>query len=142
MPPGFERITTRPGYFDELGPVYGRHDAEGTVIALHVTERHLNSGGIAHGGMLATLADSAMGINVYLARPPERRGRQVTVSMTLNYLAPARLGDWVEAHVRLRRTGRRLVFVDCSLRVGEQEVLTGSGVFSLSEPKAGPAQSR
>lgn len=133
VPDGFEPFDhSRAGPFLALiGPVYvRREESGGVVVALRVAERHTNGGGIAHGGMLTSLADSALGINVADAR--KRAGGQVTVSLNVDFLAPVHVGDWLEAHVHLRKLGLRLAFADCILKVGAREVLRSSSVFTIA----------
>ena len=73
IPEGFRRLGAGGPYFRLMGPVYTRKTEAGTaIIALRVAEHHLNIQGVTHGGMLTTLADSALGINLALARG--RRG--------------------------------------------------------------------
>ncbi|WP_322012137.1 PaaI family thioesterase [Paraburkholderia sp. J12] len=131
VPEGYAPIERGGPYFRALGPLYARPAADGgLIVAVRVREAHANSLGIAHGGMLMTLADGAMGINLNLLRATAS-GTQATVTTTLTseFLAAARVGDWLEAHASVRRNGRRIVFAQCSLRVGEREVLHASGTF-------------
>jgi acyl-coenzyme A thioesterase PaaI-like protein len=67
-----------------------------------------------------------------------RRGASVTVSMTSDFLSSGRLGDWLEAHVRITKWGRRLVYATCDLRIGTRHVMHASGVFALHEPMPKP----
>ncbi len=83
-----------------------------------------------HVGMLATMADGALGINLHLARQPGPI--MVTVNLSLDYLAAAKVGDWLEAHVVPRKLGRQLAFGDCVLRAGEREVLRATGIFTTA----------
>jgi uncharacterized protein (TIGR00369 family) len=132
IPEGFRRLTAGGRYFQQMGPVYIKPREDGTVIvALRVAEHHLNIQGVTHGGMLSTLADSALGINLSLARG--RRGAQVTVSFTADFLSSAREGDWLQAHVVVTRIGKRLAYANCDLKVGERHVLRSSAVFALVE---------
>jgi uncharacterized protein (TIGR00369 family) len=65
--------------------------------------------GLVHGGVIASLIDS-VGVLAIKATMPEAIGGS-TVSMTVNYLAPARQIDLIaEAHI-IRR-GRSIVFLD------------------------------
>jgi len=65
--------------------------------------------GLVHGGAIASLVDSA-GVLAIKATMPEAIGGS-TVSMTVNYLAPAQNIDLV-AEARIIRRGRSLVFLD------------------------------
>ena len=57
-----------------------------------------------------------------------------TVSLTLQFLSPAKLGDWVEGRAELMRATRTLAFVRGDARVGERAVLEMSGIFDLKPP--------
>lgn len=131
VPPGYQVLVRRSNSFIGLiGPLYTKKLETGRVLlALRVAEKHLNIQGVAHGGMLSTLADSALGMNIALARSV--RTGQVTVSLTMDFLSGARLGDWLEAHVTLTRMGQRLAYANCDLRVGERHVLRSSAVFAF-----------
>ena len=138
VPPGFTPWQVGGPYFRQLGPVYTRRlDDGGVIVALRVAERHLNIQGITHGGMLATLADGALGINLALARG--RRGGQLTVSFSADFLSGAHPGEWLEAHVAITRLGRRLGYANCDLKVGPRHVLRSSGVFAFVERPLPPA---
>ena len=131
IPEGFRpHVHKGTSYFQTLGDLYVREQPDGLmVIGLRVAPEHCNRLGIPHGGMLATLADTALGMNLHLARRP--RATMVTINLSLDYLAAAKVGEWLEAHVTPRRMGRQLAFGDCVLRVGEREVLRATGIFSV-----------
>ena len=130
IPDGFRRLQIASPYMSLLGPIYIRRETDdAAVIGMRVAPQHLNIQGVTHGGMLATVADSALGINISLARG--RRGGQVTVSMTTDYLSSAREGDWLEAHVVITRMGRQLAYASCDLKAGERHVLRASAVFAF-----------
>src|SRR5207245_2477746 len=56
-------------------------------VRLKLGDELLNVQGIAHGGVLATLADSACGLAVRTALEPGRR--HVTIQLSIQYLLPA-----------------------------------------------------
>jgi uncharacterized protein (TIGR00369 family) len=132
VPEGYRRLLVTGPFFQLIGPVYLKKREEGgAVIAVRVEHKHLNVQGITHGGMLATVADGALGINVSLARG--RRAAQVTVALTVYYLSGAREGDWPEAHAKVTRQGKQLAYASCDLMVGDRQVLRSSAVFALRE---------
>jgi uncharacterized protein (TIGR00369 family) len=132
VPAGFERLKRGGPYIAGLGELYLRHEGDSIVIAMHIAAHHTNMRGIAHGGMLASLADTALGIGLMTAC--EARHSFVTVSLTTDFLDAARPGDWVEAHVRIDRIGGRVAFAACDLRVGDKPLLRASGVFAVMAP--------
>jgi uncharacterized protein (TIGR00369 family) len=139
---GFELLRRGGPYFQQLGPIWWRPTASGgRMLLLRIAGHHINMQGVAHGGMLTTLADGALGINISLARG--KRGGQVTVSLTADFLSSARLGDWLEAHATVTRCGRTLAYANCELKVGARQVLRSSAVFAFVDrplPELAPAQ--
>ena len=86
----------------------------------------LNSLGIAHGGLITTLADAAMGGAARSALPETRT--VVTVTMQASFFAPGR--GRLEAEAKVVRKTRALIFVECDVRVASGEVIARtSGVF-------------
>lgn len=137
VPEGFARLERGGHFLASLGPLYAKKTEAGLVIAMRIEERHLNTRGIAHGGMLVTLADSALGIAIATAgqAEPEARPRAfVTVNLSVDFLASAHEGDFVEAHVDIEKIGARLAFATCFLQVGKRRVLRASGVFATVTP--------
>ena len=134
-PAGFAPLE-RPGPFLEvLGPLYLPTDASvRNVVAMRALNKHLNLRGVVHGGVLAALVDTALGIVISRSREP--RLASVTVNLSSDFLEPVREGDWVEAHVEIQRTGKRLVFAQAMLRVEGRNVLRASGVFAVVAPVA------
>ncbi len=73
---------------------------------LTVREAHLNPNGVAHGGVIYSLADTAMGAALFSAL--ERGQSCTTLEIKINYLAPVTSGELAaEASVvaRTKRTG-------------------------------------
>ncbi|MFL6621475.1 MAG: PaaI family thioesterase [Sulfurifustaceae bacterium] len=129
VPEGFQLLKRVAPFLEMVGPIYVKSVDRSRIIAIRVAEKHLNMRGIVHGGMLITLADSALGINLSYHQDPPRP--MVTVSLSTDFLEPAMLGDWVEAHVRVQRTGMNLAFANCTLQVGTKAILRSSGVFFI-----------
>lgn len=121
----------RTGPFLELfGPVYVKSTDSTRIVGLRVEQKHLNTRGIAHGGMLVALADCALGISLsYFDDPPRP---MVTVNLSTDFLLPGHRGDWIEAHVQVQRVGARLAFASCNLMVGKRCILRASGVFAVA----------
>jgi uncharacterized protein (TIGR00369 family) len=103
--------------FDLVERTDGRAVVECTVVPAHANTR-----GIAHGGVVSALMDTAAGGAV--AYQPSAEGRPaVTVSLTVNYLHPAHVGDRLRAVARRAGKGKRIV-------VCEVEVSTAASTAS------------
>lgn len=132
IPAGFEPIPHLGHYLSQLGPFHWKRADGQLLVGLRIEERHTNTRGIVHGGMLVTLADSALGIVLYNSRTPPQP--IVTVSLTTDFIESAYPGDWVEADVDILRIGKRLAYANCYLRIGSRRILRASGVFALMPP--------
>lgn len=55
---------------------------------------HLDRAETAHGGLILTIVDMALGYPVALAQKPPHPG--VTVSLGCDFIRPARAGQWIE----------------------------------------------
>ncbi len=98
IPQGFKALERGSSPFlSSLGPLYAKGEGGGAVIAMRIERRHLNTRGVAHGGMLVTLADSALGIVLAMSQPEPMP--MVTVNLTADFADAARAGDWVEVRV-------------------------------------------
>ena len=130
VPEGFKVLHRgNSPFLSSLGTLYNKGD----VIGLRIEEKHMNTRGVAHGGMLLTLADSALGIVIAMSQTPPRP--MVTVNLTADFTGAAHAGDFVEARVDLQKVGKRLAFASCQLWCGERRILRASGIFARVPPK-------
>lgn len=126
-PPGFEAIVSNSAFAWENGPIFERCDAEGRVRGFRVAERHINAGGICHGGMMMTFADILLATAVMdVAAPPF-----VTVRMTTDFIDAARLGEWVQGRATCDGIADGLVAVVGDMSAGGRIVASASGLFKL-----------
>ena len=131
VPEGFRRIDRpRPNPFNDMvGPFYERRSGKSVSLGLRIEERHANSRGICHGGLLATMADLALG---YACLAIGGQSSFVTVHLSLDYAGSAKPGDWVHSEVEVQKTGSRLAFANCYLVANDVHIVRASAVFALS----------
>lgn len=130
LPSGFEPAGFTPGFLDHGGPYFLGPAGEGVrVVGLLIRSHHINYRDAAHGGVISTFADVALSHAVYDAERP--RLAPSTVTLTVNYLQGARLGDWLEARVRIDRLGGRTAYTSGAIRRGDEVIATMSGVFAV-----------
>jgi uncharacterized protein (TIGR00369 family) len=112
-----------------VGPFLARRDGEGDWRYGFVAEqRHLNLGGVVHGGMLMSFADDALGATVW-----QSVGRRpcTTVQLSTQFVSPVRLGELVEVRAEVLRATRTVVFVRGVLEVGGRTVVHADGVWKI-----------
>ena len=133
IPSGFERADFTPGFLDHGGPYYLGPAAEGVrVVGLIICPHHINYQEAAHGGVISTFADVALSHAVYDAERP--RLAPSTVTLTVNYLGGAKLGDWLEARGTIDRLGGRTAYTSGGIWRGNEVLATMSGVFAFRRP--------
>lgn len=133
-PEGFARHTRRSPLTDPWEPLFARETAESVHLAVEIREAHCNARGFAHGGLISALADNAMGLSIVrLARqqPGQEQASAVTVTLALDYLDTARIGEWLEVQPRVLKLGRTLAFADCRVLCGERLIARGNASFRM-----------
>jgi uncharacterized protein (TIGR00369 family) len=103
-------------------------------FGFRVTEQHANYMGVCHGGMIATFMDITLGLGAAYALDVPRRNP--TMNLSVDFLNPARLGDWVESRVQMLRHSKRSCFMQSLLVGPDSLVARGSGILRLTEKSA------
>lgn len=98
-------------------------------IEMPLGDHLMNRQGLPHGGVHATLLDSAMGFAGCYTGDPDRRQMALTLSLTVNFLAQA-TGDTLIAEGRVTGGGRRTFFAEGRVTDATGAlVATATGVF-------------
>jgi uncharacterized protein (TIGR00369 family) len=109
-------------------------------MSLRVAERHKQIHGVVHGGILASLADTAGAMAAYPLLP--RGTRLATVEMTINYLEPVDRGPIV-AEARVLRLGRTLAVAECEIKDADGHLAAKSLLtFAIMSVKKKPRAPR
>jgi uncharacterized protein (TIGR00369 family) len=133
VPEGFVPLPTS-AFVEHVGGLYHRPDAPEHTFAMRVGPEHANVRGRAHGGFLATAVDVATSRG---ARVAMGDGSGVsTVTMTMDYLAPVDVGEWIQLVTTVDRIGGRTVFASCRVTAGDRLVARGSVILSRLRPRA------
>jgi uncharacterized protein (TIGR00369 family) len=105
-------------------------------VALDLEAHHMNLVGIAHGGLLATVADTATGLAMRSALEP--RTTHVTTQLSITFLTPG-TGGTVVARGRVLRSGRRFGYAEADVVDGQGTLLARASATFAIRPEA-PAQ--
>ncbi|WP_422843801.1 PaaI family thioesterase [Acidovorax sp. M2(2025)] len=134
VPAGFERLTLGGPFIQNNGPLYVRREGSAVQFGFRVEQRHVNTLGNLHGGMMATFCDMLLPLSVHY-KTTELAGRFLpTVSLQVDYLAPAHVSMWVQGEAAPLRITRSLVFAQGLVTADGEACARVSGVF-----KIGPA---
>ena len=112
-PAGFAPHFRKSPLTDPWEPLFSRVLEDRVIIGLYVREPHTNSRGMLHGGLIAALADNAMGMSCSIVMQSEGREferKPVTVSMATDFIGTAKLGQWVAFDTQYVKTGKTLCF--------------------------------
>ena len=127
-PEGWAPLFRTSPFLDAIGPFHQRESADGFIVGLRIQPKHANARGLAHGGVLMTLADIALGYrSAFSVDPP---ASLTTASVTTDFAGSAKVGDWLEAHVEVQKVGGRLAFANAWLVVDGQRIARASAVFA------------
>ncbi|MCZ2860048.1 PaaI family thioesterase [Blastococcus sp. VKM Ac-2987] len=99
-------------------------------MTFEVTDEHLNPAGTLHGGVLATLVDTAMGLAV---RTTTDEGEvPATSQLTVTYLRPGTPGS-LEVTARLRTRGEHLTICEADVEQEGKALAHAVATFALLE---------
>jgi acyl-coenzyme A thioesterase 13 len=113
VPEGFVPLFCTSPFLDALGSFFYRPTKSSFFIGLRIATKHANARGSAHGGLLLTLADIALGYTASAWSDPPLA--LTTVNIAADFAGHAQVGDWLEAQLYIQRIGRRLVFTNAYL---------------------------
>lgn len=127
-PEGFRLSKGRGPYSSHNGPWYDRVEGERFERGFWMLERHCNSFGLAHGGLIATYLDGLLAGQVY--RSTGRIG--VTINLSVDFLSMGRVGDWMQGDAQVTRHAGDLVFVEGRAHARGRDVARAHAIFKLT----------
>ena len=92
-----------------------------------IKEIHLNTGKIAHGGYLSTIADTGMGTAAHLVS----KKRCVTISLEIKFISAGLLNQALNGKVKIQKKTKSLAFINCEISNSQGVVATASGVWKI-----------
>lgn len=134
IPPGFAPLQSGGPFIQHNGPLYLRHEGSVVQFGFRVERRHVNPMNNLHGGMMASFCDMLLPLSVHRKSNQAADRFLPTVSLQIDYLAPAPLGAWVQGEAEPLRVTRSLVFAQGLVTADGVPCARVSGVF-----KIGPA---
>jgi acyl-coenzyme A thioesterase PaaI-like protein len=130
LPEGYELINWTRGFGRQIGPLYDKPDTgSGYTRGFFVEEHHTNGMGNAHGGMLMSFADMALGHAVSV----ERSYWWVTVRLLCDFLSGAKLGDFIEGNGIVTGIEDDIFTVKGRIWCGDRTIMTATGIFKAVE---------
>jgi uncharacterized protein (TIGR00369 family) len=142
VPGGFRPHARRSPVTDPWQPIHAREAGDSLELGLVIHEGHCNARGFLHGGVIAALADNAMGLSLGLALKGAHLAGDVsgivTTGLSVDYLASGRIGQWLHVEPRVLKAGRRSGTVDALVRADSVLIARASASFAVLSGE-GPA---
>ena len=130
IPEGFIRNSRPSPVTDVWEPIYEKTTDNAVVLGLYLREAHTNRRGLIHGGVIAALADKAMGHSCGYKMGAAQYSL-VTVSLSLDYIASANIGQWLTVESDVIKTGKTLCFAQCLVKADGEVIARGNASFRV-----------
>ena len=134
IPAGFEPHFRQSPFTDPWEPLYSKKSENAVTMGLRLAKAHTNARGLIHGGLIASLADNAMGYSC--AQATGWTTSFVTVTLAVDYVGSAEIGQWLAAECEVIKTGSTLCFAQSLIKADGAVIARASGTFRVV-PKKG-----
>ena len=95
---------------------------------VEVKEIHLNTGKIAHGGFISTIAETGMGTAAHKIAGDKRC---VTINLDMKFISAGMLGDKLVGKVKILKKTKTLVFISCEISNSSDIVASANGTWKI-----------
>ena len=120
---------TNKGFMKHLGGLELKQISDTQYeFIVEVKEMHLNTGKIAHGGFLSTIADTGMGTAAHRVAGDRRC---VTINLDMKFISAGQLGDKLKGDVKILKKTKTLVFINCEIYNDKEIVVSASGTWKV-----------
>lgn len=136
IPAGFEPHFRKSPLTDPWEPLYSRLTDNGVHIGLRLARPHTNSRGLIHGGLIAALSDNAMGYSCAQAMGFDATRSLVTISLAVDFIGTAKMGQWLAIETEAIRTGGTICFAQGLIKADGVVIARANGTFRVVPRKA------
>lgn len=120
---------TNKGFMKHLGGLELKQISDTQYeFIVEIKEMHLNTGKIAHGGFLSTIADTGMGTAAHKVAGDRRC---VTINLDMKFISAGQLGDKLKGDVKILKKTKTLVFINCEISNDKEIVVSASGTWKI-----------
>ena len=114
MEEGQEFPPTFPGFGKTIGLTPVSFGEGKCVVKVNVLKTHLNAGGVAHGGLHASILDTALGGALLSLISPDEWC--ATAEIIISYIRPAHEGMILTANGRVVKRGKNMAHMEGELK--------------------------
>lgn len=129
---GWSTWPEEPYEYESAGPFFFKVDDQGPVAGFRSARKHMNAGGVVHGGCLMSFADFAL----FAIAHQSGDGYGVTIGFNCEFLDGALENEFLTARGEVLRDGRSISFVRGIISAPDRPILNFSGTIKRrSAPK-------
>lgn len=129
IPAGFEPLSRKSPLTEPWEPLYAKNTERAVIVGLRLARPHTNGRGLMHGGLIAALADNAMGYSC--AQATGWTTSFVTVSLSIDFVGSAEIGQWCSIESDVIRTGKTICFAQSLIKADGVVIARASGTFRV-----------
>jgi uncharacterized protein (TIGR00369 family) len=133
IPDGFEPHVRKSPLTDPWEPLYAKRTAKAVILGLRLAKPHTNGRGLIHGGLIASLADNAMGHSC--AHVMGGQSSLVTISLAVDFTGTAQIGQWLAVESEVIRTGHTICFAQSLIRADDAVIARANATFRVVPKK-------
>jgi acyl-coenzyme A thioesterase PaaI-like protein len=140
IPSGFTPHARKSPVTDPWQPLYARTDQGVYELGFMLDTCHCNGRGLLHGGVIAALADNAMGLSLGMARLSRGEAKEgrpqavsgiVTTSLHVDYVDIAQIGQWISIVPRVVTASRRTGLIDALIYANDTLIARANATFKV-----------
>jgi uncharacterized protein (TIGR00369 family) len=145
IPEGYEPHFRRSPFTDPWEPLYSKRTNRAVGLGLRLAKPHTNSRGLIHGGLIAALADNAMGyscgqvMSEVMGGVTGGQSSLVTISLAVDYVGSAQIGQWLAVESEVIRTGHTICFAQSLIKADDAVIARANATFRVVTKKAAMA---
>ena len=133
IPHGFEPHFRKSPLTDPWEPLYSKRTEKAVIMGLRLAKPHTNARGLIHGGLIAALADNAMGYSC--AQATGWKTTFVTISLAVDFIGSAEIGQWLAVESEVIKTGSTICFAQSLIKADDVAIARANATFRVVPKK-------
>ncbi len=133
IPQGFERHFRQSPLTDPWEPLYSKRTDKAVIIGLRLAKPHTNGRGLIHGGLIAALADNAMGYSC--GHVMGGASSLVTIGLAVDFIGTAQIGQWLAIETDVIKTGSTICFAQSFVKADDAVIARANATFRVVPKK-------
>jgi uncharacterized protein (TIGR00369 family) len=134
IPEGFEPHFRKSPLTEPWEPLYSKRTDKAVILGLRLAKPHTNGRGLIHGGLIAALADNAMGYSC--AQTIGSSSTLVTISLAVDFIGTAEIGQWLAIESEVIRTGSTICFAQSLIKADDIVIARANATFRVVPKRA------